>query len=66
MDCITESMDMNLGNLPEMVRGREAWRAAAHGIADSDTTEQLNNKKPHCVRMFSWSVMSDSLEPHGL
>ena len=44
LDGITNSMDMSLSELQEIVKDREVWHAAVHGISEVNTTEQVNNR----------------------
>ena len=52
MDGITDSIDMSLSKLRKMVKDREAWRAAVHGVAELDMTQQLNNITEATDRTF--------------
>jgi len=66
LDDITDSMDMNLGKLREMVRDREAWRAAVHGVAEPDMIWGLNahSNNGNCLLFFY--IQSCSHQIHSL
>ena len=49
LNVITDLMDMSLSKLREMVKETEAWRAAVHGVTESDITKQLNDSNRRTV-----------------
>ena len=62
LDGITDSMNMGLSKLQELVMDREAWRAAIHGVPVSDMTEQLNWTEVTEKLMIKIKYMADSFQ----